>query len=50
MAEGLREEIEDSGKVKAKDGEEAMTEMVNVIRALAANGEILLVTGDEDDE
>lgn len=50
MAEGLREEIAETGKVKSKDGEEAMSEVIKTIRRLEANGEILLVTGDEDDE
>lgn len=50
MAESLREEIESAGKVKTKDGEEAMTEVINAIREMEANGEILLVADDDEDE
>lgn len=50
MAEGIREEMEELGKVKTRDGEEAMTQVVNAIRTLEANGEIVLVTPDEDEE
>lgn len=47
MAAQLRDEMEMLGKVKAKDGEAAMTSVVEEIRALEATGEILLVAGDE---
>ena len=50
MAEALREEIEETGKIKAKEGEEAQTEVVNAIRTLEANGEISLILPDEEDE
>ncbi|MEL7253833.1 MAG: FliG C-terminal domain-containing protein [Pseudomonadota bacterium] len=40
MSEALRDEIRDRGEVSAKEGEDAMTEMINNIRALEANGEI----------
>ena len=40
----------DLGKVKAKDGEEAMTEVINAIRTLEANGEITLIIPDEDED
>ncbi len=40
MSEALRDEIKDRGEVSAKEGEDAMTELVNNIRALEANGEI----------
>ena len=49
MAEALREEIGELGQVKARDGEEAMTQVVNAIRQLEAAGEITLITADEDD-
>jgi len=50
MAEAIREEITERGKVRAKDGEEAMTEVVNAIRDLEANGEITLIIPGEDEE
>lgn len=50
MAEALREEIGERGKVKQKDGEAAMTEVVNAIRTLEAAGEITLIRPDEDDD
>ncbi|QOL79722.1 flagellar motor switch protein FliG [Pseudooceanicola spongiae] len=50
LADSIREEVKDRGKVKAKDGEEAMTEVVNEVRALEAAGELLLLTGDEEEE
>lgn len=40
MSEALRDEVRDRGTVTGKDGEDAMTEMINNIRALEANGEI----------
>ena len=50
MSEALREEIEEAGKVKPRDAEEAMTEVVNAIRTLEAAGEISLLTPDEEEE
>jgi flagellar motor switch protein FliG len=50
MAETIREEMTERGKVKPKDGEEAMTEVVNAIRTLEANGEITLIVPDEDED
>lgn len=49
LAEVIREEMEEMGKVRARGGEDAMTEMVNAIRTLEANGEITLI-GPEDEE
>jgi flagellar motor switch protein FliG len=50
MADALREEMGELGNVKSRDGEEAMTQVVNAIRQLEAAGEITLVTADEDDD
>lgn len=50
MAGGLKEEIAARGKVKEKDGEEAMNEVVGAIRALEASGEISLVQPEEEEE
>ena len=50
MADTLREEMEDLGKVKQKDVEAAMTDVVIAIRNLLDSGEIQLVEPDEDEE
>ncbi len=47
MAAQLKEEMEALGKVREKDGEEAMSAIVAAIRELEASGEILLVAGEE---
>ncbi|MEZ5913061.1 MAG: FliG C-terminal domain-containing protein [Paracoccaceae bacterium] len=50
MAQGLRDEIAERGKVKEKDGEEAMNAVVGAIRDLQASGEITLIVTEEDDD
>ncbi|WP_338548401.1 flagellar motor switch protein FliG [Roseovarius phycicola] len=50
MAESLREEMAEQGSIKQKDGEAAMTQVVNAIRTLEANGEITLEVPEEEDE
>ena len=52
LGDGIREEMEELGKVKPKDGEDAMTEVVNAIRKLEASGEVTLILPetDSDDE
>jgi flagellar motor switch protein FliG len=47
MAATLRDEVEGRGRVKPKDGEAAMAEIVANIRALADAGEITLVEPDD---
>ncbi|MEY3960560.1 MAG: hypothetical protein RIR14_1214 [Pseudomonadota bacterium] len=47
MAQGLREEMATRGKVKEKDGEEAMTAVITAVRQLEAAGELILIS-DED--
>lgn len=42
MADNLRDEMDELGKVAAKDGELAMIEVVNTIRQLAQAGEVTL--------
>ena len=50
LADTLREEMQELGSVKPKNGEEAMTQVINGIRRLQAAGEITLVQpGDEED-
>lgn len=48
MAAQLRDEMEALGKVKDKDGEDAMTAVITVIRELEANGELMLVAEEEE--
>ena len=50
MAEGLREEIAEKGKVKEKEGEEAMSAVVVEIRRLEAEGEILLLSPEDEED
>ncbi|MCO6382202.1 MAG: flagellar motor switch protein FliG [Vannielia sp.] len=49
MAEGLREEMAERGKVKEKEGEEAMTEVVGEIRRLEAAGDVILLSPDDEE-
>jgi flagellar motor switch protein FliG len=50
MAEALREEMGERGRVKLRDGEAAMTEIVVAIRTLEADATITLISVDEDTE
>ena len=47
MAQSLREEIASRGKVKDKDGDEAMGRVVLAIRELEASGDLVLMTPEE---
>lgn len=47
MADQLREEIEDLGKVKPSDAEEAMAEIVDSIRQMEQAGDLLLMPDEE---
>lgn len=47
MAQSLREEIAERGRVKDKDGEEAMTAVILAVRQLQAAGELVLVEAGE---
>lgn len=47
MAQALREEIEERGKVKEKEGESAQSAVIAAIRGLEAAGELALIQ-DED--
>jgi flagellar motor switch protein FliG len=49
LAQGLREEMAARGKVKDKDGEQAMNGIVDAIRSLEASGEVVLITEDDDE-
>ncbi|WP_245848344.1 flagellar motor switch protein FliG [Actibacterium ureilyticum] len=47
MADQLREEMEERGKVKLAQAEEAMAEIVQAIRSLESSGEVTLIQPDE---
>ncbi len=49
MADGLREERNDLGKLRASDIEEAMNEVVAAIRRLEEAGEITLILPQDED-
>ena len=49
MADAIREEMDELGKVKEAAGEEAMNAVVAEIRELEAAGEILFVAEDEEE-
>ena len=48
LAQGLREEMEQRGKIKDKDAEAAMTAIVTAIRQLEAGGELTLIQPEEE--
>jgi flagellar motor switch protein FliG len=48
LAQGLREEVTARGKVKDKEGEEAMAAVITAIRTLEAGGEITLIQPEGD--
>lgn len=48
MAQSLREEIGERGKVKEKDGEAAQSAVISAIRALETSGELALVQEEEE--
>lgn len=50
MADQLREQIEERGEVKEKDGEAAMTAVVLSVRGLIDAGELLLRDVEEEEE
>jgi len=49
MAEALREEMGERGRVRPRAAEAAQTELVNAVRRLEAAGEITLLRPEEDD-
>lgn len=50
LADGLREEVTQSGKVKAKTGEAAMTAVIIAIRQMEESGELSLISPQTDQE
>lgn len=47
MAQSLREEVAERGKVKEKDGEAAQSAVIAAIRVLEGSGELALIQDDE---
>jgi len=47
LAQGLREEMATRGKVRDKDGEDAMNAIITAIRTLQASGEITLIQPED---
>lgn len=47
LAQSIREEMEGRGKVKEKDGEDAMTAIVTTVRQLEGAGELVLIREEE---
>ncbi|TKZ21436.1 flagellar motor switch protein FliG [Shimia litoralis] len=48
LADQLREDAQDRGKVSLKDGETAMTAVIGAIRSLQASGDITLIQPEDD--
>lgn len=48
MAQNLREEIAERGRVKDRDGEAAMGRVIAAIRELEASGEVVLMLAEDD--
>jgi len=48
LAQGLREEMAEQGKIKDKEGEDAMGAIIAAIRTLEASGELALIQPEED--
>ena len=49
MADQLREDVAAKGKVKSADAEEAMGQLVAVIRQMEQSGELLLILDDDEE-
>jgi flagellar motor switch protein FliG len=50
MADNIREEIAERGRVKQSEAEDAMTQIVGAIRDIVDEGTISLIETDDDDE
>jgi len=50
MADSLREEVAEAGKIKQSAGEDAQTAVITAIRSVAESGIITLLVADEDEE
>jgi flagellar motor switch protein FliG len=50
MADQLREDISEAGKIKPAEVDEAMSAVVTIIRQLEASGDLMMIVEEEDDE
>ena len=50
MADNLREEMAERGRVKQAEAEDAMTQIVGTVRTLVDAGTIVLVETEEDED
>jgi flagellar motor switch protein FliG len=50
LAESLREEMGERGRIKRQDGEEAMSAIIAAIRGAEQSGDVTLIPVEEDDE
>lgn len=50
MSDQLREEIGERGKVRASEGEKAMKEVVDAVKAAAERGDLVFVREDEEED
>ena len=50
MADQLREEIAEAGKVKPAEAEEAMSEIVGAIREMEARGDLMLLSDEPEED
>lgn len=50
LAESMREEIDGTGRVTAKDAEDAMNQVIATIRRMEADGEIFLLAVEDSDD
>lgn len=48
MAQSIREEVSARGKIKEKDAEEAMNQIVSAVRTLEASGELVMVQLEDE--
>lgn len=50
MADQMREDIQESGKVKAADADEAMSAVVAAVREMEQSGDLVLIEEEEEEE
>ena len=50
MADNLREEMAERGRVKQSEAEDAMTQVVAAIRTLVDGGSITLIEKDDEED
>lgn len=50
LAQGIREEIEERGRIREKEAEQAQSDLVDAIRRLDTSGELELIEPEEEDQ